>query len=223
MISIDELEKEWRDNLKGEQGAIFYGVKCETEFSQVVYGDKRSSLGHLGDDGSANGQISFLCLSGRARWCLKYFVVLPSVRSENVKWCSDESDYEREKELQWFKLNRGYGELMEKMNIKRIMINNVDIPCAVLDNDYIYDKYVPVGRISVLVMEEYDEKITCLGVTKDIYGDRMEITNVDRLYESIGSNGIKCYIDNVYNNNKVSVSKNEKCYKKIRLLHDDGG
>ena len=26
--------------------------------------------------------------------------------------------------------------LIEKMNIKRIMINNVDIPCAVVDNDY---------------------------------------------------------------------------------------
>ena len=25
------------------------------------------------------------------------------------------------------------------------------------------------------------------------------------------------------NNNKVSISKEEKCYKKVRLLHDDGG
>ena len=25
------------------------------------------------------------------------------------------------------------------------------------------------------------------------------------------------------NNNKLSVSKNEKCYKKIRLLYNDGG
>ena len=74
-------------------------------------------------------------------------MVLPSAWSEreNVKGCSDESDYEREKELEWFKINRGYGELIEKMNIKRIMINNVD-------NDYIDDKYVPVERISVLVV-----------------------------------------------------------------------
>ena len=80
----------------------------------------------MGDDGSANGHISFLCLSGRARWYLKNFVVLPSVWNENVK-CSekycDESNYEREKELECFKINRGYGELIEKMNIKRIMIN----------------------------------------------------------------------------------------------------
>ena len=36
-------------------------------------------------------------------------MVLPSVWSKNVKCCGDENDYEREKELEWFKLNRGYG------------------------------------------------------------------------------------------------------------------
>ena len=140
MSSIEELEKEWRDNFKGEQGVNFYGVKCETEFSQVVYGDKRSFLGRLGDDGSANGQISFLCLSGRARWCLKNFVVLPSAWSEreNVKGCGDESDYEREKELECFKINRGYGELIEKMNIQRMMINNVDLLCTVVNLSLIH-------------------------------------------------------------------------------------
>ena len=82
------------------------------------------------------------------------------------------------------------------------------------------------GLPGKMEMDNYfddDDKITDFIVNKNTYGDRMEITNVDRLYESIGSNGIKCYIDNVYNNNKVSVSKNEKCYKKIRLLYNDGG
>ena len=83
LVSVYEIEREYRDSLneEGEQGANLYGVKCEAEISQVVYGDKRSSLGHLGDNGLTNGQISFLCISGTARWCLNNFVVLPSVWS----------------------------------------------------------------------------------------------------------------------------------------------
>ena len=66
LVSVNDLEREYRDRLsvEGEQGASLYRVKCETEISQVVYGDKRSSLGHLSDNGSANSQTSFLCLSG---------------------------------------------------------------------------------------------------------------------------------------------------------------
>ena len=58
------------------------------------------------------------------------------------RWCCDrycdESDYEREKELEWFKINRGYVELIEKMDVKRIMINNVNIPCVVVDLSLIH-------------------------------------------------------------------------------------
>ena len=114
------------------------------------------------------------------------------------------SDYEREKELEWFKINRGYGELIEKMNIKRIMISNVDIPCVVVDKDYIDDKYVPVGRISVLVVDEYDETITYLGVTTNTYGDWTKINNSDKGYEIIKGimNDMEVMAYYINNNNK---------------------
>ena len=105
------------------------------------------------------------------------------------------------------------------------MINNVDIPCAVVDNDYIDDKYVPVRRISVLVVEEYDEKITDFILNKTTDGDQTKINDVDRLYDLIimWNNPVNYYVDfteqfevleNYYIKfNKLSVDKNDLCYK----------
>ena len=77
---------------------------------------------------------------GKARMCCNN-VGLPSVWNENVK-CSekycDESNYEREKELEYFNLNRSYKELIEKMNIQRMMINNVDLLCTVVNLSLIH-------------------------------------------------------------------------------------
>ena len=96
----------------------------------------------------------------------------------------------------------------------------------VVDNDDIDDKYVPVGRISVLVVEEYDEKIIYLGVTTNTDRDWTKLTNIDQVYETIrwkmNDIEVKVYYNN-NNYNKLSTSKKEKCYKKVRLLHDDGG
>ena len=119
--------------------ASLYRVKCETEISQVVYGDKRSSLGHLGDNGSANSQKSFLCLSGRARWCYSK-MVLPSVWNENVKCCGIESNYERDRVIELFRLSRDYEGLVGGINIERndYIMNNVDLPCAVVNLSLIH-------------------------------------------------------------------------------------
>ena len=78
-----------------------------------------------------------------------------------------------------------------------------------------------------------NDKITYLMLTNNTDRDWTKITNVDKVYEIIkGSNPINYkgimndielmgYYNN--NNNKLSVSKNEKCYKKVRLLYNDGG
>ena len=46
----------------------------------------------------------------------------------------------------------------------------------------IRDRYVPVGRISVLVVEEYDEKIIYLGVTTNTDGEKTS-NDIDRFYD----------------------------------------
>ena len=87
-------------------------------------------------------------------------------------------------------------------------------------------KRQPVGRISVLVVEEYDEKIIYLGVTTNTYGDWTKINNSDKVYETIRWKMSDIEVMVYYNNNnynKLSISKKEKYYKKVRLLHDDGG
>ena len=113
-MSVMELEREWREslNVECEQGANFSRVKCEEEASQVVYEDKRSSLGHLGDNGSANGPTKCFCVSGRARWSLNN-VVLPSEWSEKVKWVWERDYKESESVIELFKLKRAYKELVE--------------------------------------------------------------------------------------------------------------
>ena len=64
----------------------FYGVKCEAETSQLLMGDKSSSIVFVEDESSSEGKISFLCLSGRARWYLDNFMVLPSAWNERVQY-----------------------------------------------------------------------------------------------------------------------------------------
>ena len=237
----NELEREYRDSLiiEGEQGANLYGVKCGAKASLVVCEDKRSSLGHLGNNGSANGQISFLCLSGRARWCLNNKVVLPSELSENVRldW---ESDYEeRERVIELFRLSRDYEGLVKELNSERIMINNVDLPCAVVNNDYdinIDDKYLPVGRSSVLVVaDKCDNEVTHLGLTINTNGDLTKNTNSHMDYEKIimEGNPMPYYCGTMEKINyygyytKVShmmcTNEIEQCYVKSRLIFDDGG
>ena len=164
-------------------------------------------------------------------------VVLPSVWNENVKcyekYC-DESDYEREKELECFKLNRSYKELIESLNIN-IMVNNVDLPCTVVNNVYIEDKHLSVGRVNVLVVTDNCDDVTYLGVTTETYGDLTKNNNVDLVYDKIimGGNPMYYYYGtmehiNLYgyytnDSHMMCINKIEKCYKKIRLLYDDGG
>ena len=129
----------------------FSGVQCEAEISQVVNEDKRSSLGHLGDNGSANGQIGFLCVSGTARWGYNK-VVLPSVWIENVRLDWESDNNERNRVIEIFKLNRGY----KGLNNERIIIKNGDLPfstCVVSKEDCIEsdnNKHLPVVRLVYL-------------------------------------------------------------------------
>ena len=73
----------------------------------------------------------------------------------------------------------------------------------------------------------------CIRDSNTTDGDWTKIINIDNVYEIIiGNNpisyqGIMKEIElmgyHINDNNKLRVSKNEKCYKKVRLLHDDGG
>ena len=70
----------------------------------------------------------------------------------------------------------------------------------------------------------YDDKIIDWVLRKFTNGDWTKLMDNDKFYEII--NGIMKNLEiMVYynNNNKSSISKKEKCYKKVRLLHDDGG
>ena len=66
VISVDELEKKWRDSLRENrvQSVNFPRVICAVKASQVLLEDKSSSLG---DEWSQKGPLSF-CVSGKARW-----------------------------------------------------------------------------------------------------------------------------------------------------------
>ena len=69
-------------------------------------------------------------------------------------------------------------------------------------------------------------------LTKNTDGDWTKITNIDKVYEIIKGNNSRNHngimndrelMGYYNNNNKLSVSKDERCYKKLRLLYNDGG
>ena len=50
----------------------------------------------------------------------------------------------------------------------------------------IRDRYVPVGRISVLVVADNCDEVTYLGVTINTNGDLTKNTNADMTYNKMG-------------------------------------
>ena len=137
----------------------------------MVYEDKRSSLGHLGDNGLANGQISCLCVSGKARWCYNN-VVLPSEWNENVKGVWERDYKESERVIELFKLQRVYKELMEILN--RQGGDKINLPSnetEVTDddnNDDIDD--LPCNKIKVIstVVDDYRDNNKHLPVVRAV-------------------------------------------------------
>ena len=71
------------------------------------------------DDVSSNCSLSFCGVPGRAKKCFN--VVVPSAWNdrESVKWGS-ESDFERVRVIEWFKLKRGYRELVGMLDVERV-------------------------------------------------------------------------------------------------------
>ena len=74
-----------------------------------------------------------------------------------VKW-GWESDFERERERELFKVNKCYVELVERINIERI-VDNKDLLCDIIrtvNDDYIDDnKHLPCDVIDVVVAVSY--------------------------------------------------------------------
>ena len=68
------------------------------------------------------------------------------------------------REIEMFKIKRGYEELVVRVNIERI-VNNEDLLCAVNVDDYFDDnavdnKHLPGDRIGVLVADDdYDDEM----------------------------------------------------------------
>ena len=157
-----------------------------------------------------------------------------------MKWCGIESDYERDRVIEVFRLSRDYVGFVREINIERnyYIVNNVDWLCSVVnnDNDYIDDEYVPVGRSSVLVVaDNCNNNVIYLGITSNTDGDLTKNKNVDMIYDKIimGDNPMyysygtmeKTNFYGYYTNDShmMCINKIEKCYVKTRLIFDGGG
>ena len=115
----------------------------------------------------------------------------------------------------------------------RIMVNNVDLPCTVVNNVYIDDRHLPVGRVNVLVVAEYCDNDVLVITNTD--GDFIKNTNVDLIYDIVirGGNPKYYYYGtmehiNLYgyytkDSHMLGINKIEQCYVKKRLIFDDGG
>ena len=92
------------------QGANLSRVKCGTKVSHVFREDKVSSIGYLGDYGSANSPLGYFCVFGKAKWCLNNVAVLPSAWNERKKWGWESENYK---------------ELMEILNIESLSLIHI--------------------------------------------------------------------------------------------------
>ena len=207
--SVDELERKYRENLqiKGLQGVNF---SCNV----VVGGEEKASRVYWVDKWSTDNCFLNCCIVP-VEIRRGFNVVVPSEWSERYL----EKELCVDGEMQVFKLDRGYKELIERVGWKKTN----------------YMKYLPYNEADIAVGEEdngNNDFITYLVVTNYTGGDRT-ITNRDRLYdELIGNNPInddgfvkyknlnKCYINDV---NIMYLIKNKLYRPKIRLLFDDGG
>ena len=225
---LDVYKRQREDSLNEEhkKRANFSSVTGEEKVSPAVLEDKGSSLVFVKDKRSFN----YFCVSGKARRCNN--VVLPSLWNENVKRCEkyyNESDYERERMVEIFKVKRNYEELMQSLNSERTgRIKN--IPC-VTNNVYIDGKYLPVNE--PIVAEHGNNNV--MVITKNTDGDFTNNTDVDLIYVKIilGGNPIDYYLGTMEkissygcktkNSRMLCITKIDKCYTKRRLLYDDGG
>ena len=75
------------------------------------------------------------------------------------------------------------------------MINNVDSPCSVInnDNDCIDDENVPVGSSVLVVDDKCNNDVTYLGVTTNTYGDLTKNNNADLIYDIVIMRGNPMY------------------------------
>ncbi len=196
------------ESLEGWQRVQFFrGVKGGEERSSRRYWVEKCS--------TSNCFLKFFVVPGESR--KSFNVAVPSAWSEreNVIWCCDE----RKRQIKIFEINRGYERLVQVLDIER---------------DEKSELHYEIERDEYLDKTVINDKITYLMLTNTTDGDGTKIPNLDQVYEMIkGNNPIKYNgtmteiekmgYNNNNNNNKLSVSKNEKCYKKLRLLHDDEG
>ena len=218
LTNVNQLEREYEESIQ------------RVKFSRgVVVGEENASRMYLGDVWSTNNCPLIFCASGKSRWNNNK-VVLPSAWSEreNVKcyekYC-DERNRERQTEI--FKVNRDYEILVQSLCIERE--EQIDSPSKIEIDNYFDDTCINNNNLPDVLMSivnEYDEKINYLMLYENTYGDRIEITNVDRFYESIGNNGMKYYVDKGYYTNDshmLCINEIEMCYVQKRLIFDDGG
>ena len=201
VISVDELEKEWKNNIVVEWGQrVNFPLICdEPECSEVLFLGKRPLL-----------VKDLSCL-----FLLNNFV--PSAwNDKSVIWCyDDERCFEREscidREIELYKLMRDYNEL------KEMLVDMKYLPVQIESEDCFDDTCLNNNNLL------YEEKITDL--IRDIItnGDWTETNNVDLFYEYLSMmNEISWYGYNTQNSH-LCGNTIERCYVKPRLICDDGG
>ena len=231
--NVDQLEREYEETVEVE------GWQRVKFFRGVKGGEERSSRMYWVEKWSTNNCfLNFCIVPGGIRKCFN--VAVPSAWSEreNVTWRWGERYLEKELcvdgEIQIFKSDRGYKELIERLGWEKINYMKC-LPYEMKTDDYVDSTAVNEENLPDVVLEivnEYDD-INDRGITKNTDGDCRKLTNVDKVYEIINGdnpinyNGITNDIDlmgyNNNNNNKLSVSKDDNHYIKVRLMYDDGG
>ena len=164
-----ESERELGEGIfvQGVQGLEFsFDVVLggEEKSLRIFHKDKSSFNLYLGDERSTNKVP--LCFCVPHKWCSNFELGTPAyLERESVTWCYGEKYIKREsverycekkKVIKFFKVNRKYRELVERLGIETVDENNEYLPCSnskieiIIDEENNGIKYLPV-------VENYDD------------------------------------------------------------------
>ena len=121
-ISVDKLERKYEESYFVDVGqrVKFPHVYSEPRCLQMLLLKGECPL--LENDAFSNNcPLSFCDVPGKARRC--FYDLVPSAWNDrkSMKWCYDERYFDKKIEL--FEVNRGYNELVERVDIERV--NNI--------------------------------------------------------------------------------------------------
>ena len=142
-----------------------------------------------------------------------------------MNWCYDERYVDKKVKL--FKVSRGYDELIQRLDIERV-IDNKYLPCEIVSTAIDVIDYLLYDKANTAADNNDNETVIDITMTDRTKGD-WTVLDDNKLHNLITGNNpvdiVEEYknLDNLYmnKNNIMCLEKNDLCKRKTRFLYND--